>query len=129
MNVMKRIINSKSVLYILPLLSLALLITFINVTNPGSVGPLGIFIVFTLLYVFFLGFVFFCLNIAQFAFKKVKKRKLAVSTHKQYYISSVVAFFPVLLLGIHSVGQLEIRDIILVLVFIALAVFYFIKRT
>jgi hypothetical protein len=41
----------------------------------------------------------------------------------------VLAFGPVLLLAMQSVGQLQFRDVLLVIVLLGLAIFYVIKRS
>lgn len=126
---MKKAIKVSFLLYALPLAGLILLFLFFNMTNPVDAGPLGIFTVFTLLYIFWLGVFFICLQVGIVLFNKLFRRKLVSNTRKLYYVASVVAFLPVLLLGIQSVGQLELRDIVLVVLFVGLIIFYIIKRT
>jgi len=46
-----------------------------------------------------------------------------------YYIASIIAFMPVLLLAMQSVNQLTIRDVLLVVLFTGLAIFYVSRRT
>lgn len=118
--------------YIIPIASTLLLLYIWNTTNPKDVGPLGVFIVFLLLYIFWLSIIFLILRSGLIIFKKIyahSKHQRHVSERRAYYVASVVAFLPVLLLGLHSVGQLELRDAALAVLFVALAVFYVIKRS
>ena len=46
-----------------------------------------------------------------------------------YYIASIIAFAPVLLLAMQSVNQLTIGDVLLVVLFTGLAIFYIVRRT
>lgn len=116
-------------IYLLPLVALAALFYLMNTASPVDTGPLGILTVFALLYLFWLG-VFFALlhgGIRLIA-KLVKLKSKQMSAAKSYYIASIVAFVPVMLLGMQSVGQLEVRDVLLVGVFVSLAIFFVVKR-
>lgn len=52
-----------------------------------------------------------------------------MGVRKAYYIASVLAFGPVLLLAMQSVGQLQPRDVILAASFLVIAIFYVVKRS
>jgi hypothetical protein len=47
----------------------------------------------------------------------------------RYYIASIVALAPVFLLALNSIGQLEVKDFILVIMLVGLACFYVIRRS
>jgi hypothetical protein len=133
MSVVKGIVSTiwlRGVIYLLPIIAMGTLLLFWNSTNPAEVGPSGVFVVFILLYLFWLGVMFILLRIATFVVKKLYKKVTAKHSSEKlaYYIASVVAFVPVLLLALQSVGQLELRDVVLVFIFAALAIFYIIKR-
>lgn len=123
--------------YIVPFLSIAALVALWNSTNPATVGPLGILTVFVLLYIFWASIFFIFLHIS---FKVIERVEWITATlggkhppkfkhQKAYYAASILAFIPVLLLAMQSVNQLTLRDIGLVILFVALAIFYVIKRT
>jgi hypothetical protein len=102
-----------------------------NLTNPVEIGPTGVFAVFVLLYIFWLGVAFAIVRLATYCFKKVYKKSVESKRFDgrvAYYIASVMAFIPVLIMAMQSVGQLELRDVLLVIIFASLAVFYILKR-
>jgi len=59
----------------------------------------------------------------------VNIREWRIGVKRAYYIASIVAFGPVLLLAMQSVGQLQIRDVLLVMALLVLAIFYVVKRS
>ncbi len=118
--------------YVLPVASVLLLLYIWNFTNPKDVGPFGVLVVFLILYIFWLSIIFLMLRSGLIIFKKIyarSKHQRHLSERRAYYVASIVAFLPVLLLGLHSVGQLELRDAALAVLFVALAVFYALKRS
>lgn len=118
--------------YVLPVASVLLLLCIWNFTNPKNVGPLGVLAVFLILYIFWLSVIFLILRSGLIIFKRIYARsrhQRRLSEKRAYYVASIVAFLPVLLLGLHSVGQLELRDIALAVLFVGLAVFYALKRS
>lgn len=52
-----------------------------------------------------------------------------LSTQKAYYLASVVALAPVMLVGIGSVGSLHWYEVVLVGLFVAIGYFYIEKRS
>ncbi len=124
-------------IYLTPLVSLLLLFYFWNATNPGTVGPLGILFVFILLYLFWASTFFIILHLGFSIFRKTSLFKIFMTKRENkpfnwrasYYIASIIAFMPVLLLAMQSVNQLTIRDIVLVVLFTGLAIFYVSRRT
>jgi hypothetical protein len=124
------------VLYGLLVVSSGLLFYVWNTTNPATVAPVGILGVFILLYFFWLSVFFIIIHLGFLLLQKTNLLQLLINRRKgrsfkpriAYYIASIVAFFPVLILAIQSINQLTIRDILLVIAFVCLAVFYVIKR-
>lgn len=117
----------KYIPYILPIVSFVGLVVLLNRTNPLDVGPAGILLVFGLAYVFiscalYLALTLVMMLLAYFiAIQTVSKRKL-------YYLSSIIALAPVFLLALNSIGQLEVKDFVLVLALVCFACFYVVKR-
>lgn len=120
--------------YVLPVASMIALLALFNFFAPDSPGI--IFVVFLLLYVFYASS-FFVLLRGGIAFvgrfvarrKTVEPRQWRISVRRAYYVASVLAFAPVSVAGMQSLGQLQIRDAILLVVFEAIAIFYVIKRS
>lgn len=123
--------------YLIPVFALAVLFAVVISTDPISVGPGGILAVFLLVYVFWAGLFFIAIHLGIDLVsrriinrrKTVTARSLKVGVRKAYYIASALAFVPVLFLAMNSLGQLQLRDVVLVLVFVSLIIFYIVKRT
>jgi len=113
--------------YALPILSCVGIVILINGTNPLDVGPAGILLVFGLAYVFISSSLFLLLTLVMVLMAYFVTIN-PVSRRKMYYISSIVALAPVFLLALNSIGQLELKDFVLVFCLIGLACFYVIKR-
>ncbi|HET8689998.1 MAG TPA: hypothetical protein VFL81_01005 [Candidatus Saccharimonadales bacterium] len=117
---------------ILPVLALLALLAIFSLTNPIGIGPVGVLIVFILFYVFFASSFFLLLYYGGGLVAKVSQRRLkakGMASHKAYYVSSVLAFGPVLLIALQSVGQLKIQDVALVVILLVIAVFYVVRRS
>lgn len=123
-------------IYSLLILSSGLLFYIWNATNPATVNPVGILSVFVLLYFFWLSIFFIILHLSFLLLRKTAILKFFIDKRQgkpfrervAYYVASIFAFMPVLILAIQSVNQLTIRDVLLVITFVSLAVFYVIKR-
>lgn len=127
--------RTRSLIYLVPILSLAALLGIVNTTNPLDGGPIVILFVFILLYILLASILFILLHVGVLAVSKilskrsVNAREWRVGVRRAYYIASILAFGPVLLLAMQSVGQLQLRDVLLVAVLISLGIFYVIKRS
>lgn len=122
--------------YVLPFVAILGLFLVFSLTNPLDAGPGGMLLVFFLVYILFASVFFIFLNggiglIGRLLnkYRKVNLKEWQIGVRKSYYIASVLAFGPVLLLAMQSVGQLQLRDVILALVFLAIAIFYVVKRS
>lgn len=122
--------------YALPIISAVTLFMIFSMTDPVSAGPSGMLLVFFMVYVMFASIFFIVLHTGiSFATRMLNKHKSInikvwrVGVRKSYYVASVLAFGPVLLLALQSVGQLQIRDALLTTVFIAISIFYVLKRS
>lgn len=126
----------KRLIYISPVLCAIGLFLLFQLTNPLSVGPVGILAVFFLLYLFFASCFFILLHVGVGILaslinrqRSVEQRTWRIGVRRAYYVASILAFIPVLVLAMNSLGQLQIRDILLVVALTGIAVFYVIKRT
>lgn len=123
-------------IYAAPLLCIALLFLLFNISNPVDIGPGGILLVFVLIYLLCVSTVFIVLHFgislaSRFVASRsnIAQRQWRIGVRKAYYIASALAFAPVILLAMQSVGQLQLRDILLVLFLESLAIFYIVKRS
>jgi len=122
--------------YALPLISAGGLFLMLSLTDPLSAGPAGMLLVFFLIYLFGASVLFIFLHVGLRLvsrlinkYSKMTIREWQLGVRKSYYIASVLAFGPVLLLAMQSVGQLQVRDVILTVAFLTIAIFYVIKRS
>ena len=111
------------------------LVSILHITQPSTVGPMGILIVFVAMYVSVLGLLTFLLFSLSKLISKVsssftvKKPIRPLSLSRSYYFSSVIALAPVMLIGMQSVGEVEIYDVLLIALFVVIACIYISKRT
>ncbi len=113
--------------YILPIVSFVGLVVLLNRTNPLDVGPAGILLVFGLAYVFISSALYLVLTLVLMLLAYFVAIRTA-SRRKLYYLSSIIALAPVFLLALNSIGQLEVKDFVLVLALVGFACFYVVKR-
>lgn len=119
-----------------PVIFAVLLSVVLFATNPSTVGPGGVLLVFILMYALALSSLFVLLHFGINWISRVSigkregsgERRIRVGARKAYYIASVVAFIPVLFLAMRSFSELRLTDVVLVLLFVAIAVFYIVKR-
>lgn len=127
--------RTHGLIYTLPFIAGLLLSLVLNATNPLDGGPGVILLVFILLYVLCASVLFIVLHIGVaivsrlWARRSLNAREWRIGVKKAYYIASVLAFGPVLILAMQSVGQLQIQDVLLVAALLALAIFYVIRRS
>lgn len=129
-------LKMKLLTYLSPLWFGLILFFLLETLNPLSSGPGGVLAVFVMIYLFTASVLFIVLHVGVgFVSKLLLKRKRIVTARgyrigikRAYYIASVVAFGPVLLLALNSVRQLRLVDVLLVVLFLVLAIFYFSKR-
>jgi hypothetical protein len=98
------------------------IILMLNLFNPTDVGPNGLLVFFALVYGLCLVLAVTALKLWRLAFRR------KFNSIKMLYIASVIAFAPVMLLALNTLNQLEPIDIILVVLFEFLVLFYIIRR-
>jgi hypothetical protein len=109
------------------LLSFIALVLLLNRTNPLDVGPAGILLVFGLAYIFVASVLCLALVLVLAVLAGFVKVNMGAGK-RLYYAVSILAFAPVFLLALNSIGQLELRDLVLVVVFVSVTCFYIVKR-
>ncbi len=104
---------------------------FMSLTNPSTAHPLVLLFFFLILYVVFL--LIFMIVIVYggdlLSLLRISKVKLGKkSSLSQAYIhASVLALAPVMLVAINSVGALNLRTVVLVVIF-EMLLFFYVKR-
>lgn len=110
------------------------LVWITQMTTPASVHPFVVLLVFGMVYVLVLAaLTFFIFWGAKIFFKVFRLRRTgqpeSISFYRAYLYASVIAFAPVALLAMRSVGQQGVGDVLLVLLFEVLACFYVWRRS
>ena len=129
-----RVIMIGKILFFISTASLALLIFVLNYTTPADAGPLGVLVVFISIYLILLSVFTAVIYYGHKLFSKatrhfyLKKPLKTMNWRKAYYYASVISLGPVIILGLGTVGQIVLYEIILVFIFIGLGVFYVSKR-
>lgn len=124
------------ILFIVTVIAAILLAVVFQTTVPAAIGPLGILFVFILMYIVALGLLTFliyglgkilqkCINLLIAAKKPFGEPTIT----RSYYFASVIALAPIMLIGIHSVGELGFYDVLLVAIFVLISCVYVAKRT
>lgn len=120
------------VLAVSSLCALALLSALMQATTPSSIHPLGILAVFVLIYVLALGvltfFVFEGGRVLQRFYKRGTATHGEITLRRAYLYASVLSLAPVMIIGIASIGRLDIYQVLLVLLFEGAACFYVARR-
>ena len=101
--------------------STVLLMLLLTFTNPREVGLFGILAVIAAIYCFFVS--------AIYLFYGLFRKKADVKGRKVLYISCALAFAPVLLIILNSLGAVGIIELILIVLFEITAIFLITKRT
>ncbi len=129
MDMLKRLVTASS------LVATILVVLMLYSTTPTGVGPLGIFALFVLLYLSVLGVLTYLLlwlsgAVAKLALLASVKRPInALTFQRAYYFSSILTLVPIMLIGLHSVGEVGFYEVFLVTIFGVVGCLYIAKRT
>lgn len=115
-------------LYAAPIVILLTLGAVLNATDPLASGPLSILVVFVLIYLLILSTLSVLLHVIAFIVHLVKPTA-TLPLRKGYYLLSVAALAPVLLIALNTLGQLDLLECSLILVLVSLGCFYVLRRT
>ncbi len=128
--------KSAVALSLLPLVVAVTLYFTFQWTDPAKVGPGGVLLVFVLIYLECLSILFVLLRFGvSLTARLLRGRSIAqslnrpIGTRRAYYIASVIAFAPVVLLAMHAFSQVQWIDVALVAVLMVVATFYVVRRT
>lgn len=124
----------KRILILLAAGSVIGLLWITQTTTPASVHPLAVLFVFGMIYTLVLAvltfFIFWGTRLAKRVVStKSKPGYSGISLYRAYVYASVLAFAPVALLAMRSVGQQGVGDVLLVIIFEVLACFYVWRRS
>lgn len=119
------------VLASLSLVAFVLLSAILQSTSPSTIHPIGILFVFVLMYLLALGvltFFVFGLSKLMVVLLYNGSKHAPLTLQQAYYYGSAIALAPVILLGMRSIGQTGVYEILLVILFEIIACFYISKR-
>jgi hypothetical protein len=117
-----------AVIIVLPFVWGLFLFLFMNVTSPLKNGPFSVLVVFAFIYMFVVS----ALYIFALATNKIVLmlgKNLRLSNRQMYYLVSVIAFGPVFILALNTLGQLDVKEVLLVALLLALGCFYVLRRS
>ena len=103
----------------------------ISITTPSEAHPAIILLFFLLLYLSVLIVLIFLLVGASKLMLRLSSRAKdisALSYERAYMAASIIALAPVMIVAMNSVGGVSFREILLILAFEAIALFYLWKR-
>lgn len=115
-------------------LSLIGIIAIMQLTTPATIHPIGLLVFFLCVYVLIfslLGVLIRSMSIGYAALAgQIRSTKQAPLTLRQSYsYASAAAFAPVILLAMRTVGDIQLTDIVFVIIFVSVAIFYVAKRS
>ena len=110
--------------HLVPVLSFGaavVILLMLNFTTPAEIGPFGVLVFFTMVYVLMLGLGILLVKF----FVKLLRRTMR---RKDYLYGAVVAFAPIMLMLVQSVGTVSVLTVVLVMMFTGLGCFLVSKR-
>lgn len=104
-------------------------IAIMQLTAPATIHPIGLLVFFLCLYVFMLGLIAYMVYFGQSLLKRYFfKRQPALTFWRSTQLASVAALAPIMLLAMRTVSTVTVLDVMFVGLFVAVALFYVIKR-
>lgn len=111
----------KHLIPVLSLLAAVILLVMLNFTTPTDIGPFGVLVFFLACYILMLGIALALVKL----FLKLAGKKMG---RKGYLYAAVIAFGPLMLLLIESLGTLTPLTMVAVVILILLVCFLIAKR-
>jgi hypothetical protein len=124
----------KRIILIISAVSLCFLIILLNIMTPIKAGPLGILAIFLFAYLSLIGlvayFFYWSSALASHLASSITFRKpiRAITFKRAYYYSTVIALAPIMLIGLQSVGSINLYGVLLILFFIFIGCLYIAKK-
>lgn len=116
-------------------ISFSALFLILQMTTPATIGPVGILFVFVFMYLSVLGLLtFFIFGVSKLLARvskalSIKRQPSLMTINRSYYFASVIALAPVMVVGMQSVGEVGVYELLLVVLFLVIACTYISKRT
>lgn len=110
------------------------LVLLLNLTTPVQAGPVGILVFFICAYIVGLGLVTLTLHGGSRLLSRllaplaVKRPFPVMPVRRAYYYASFIAFAPVMLVGMQSVGGISVYDVLLIAAFVVIGCIYISRR-
>lgn len=111
----------KHLVPVLTLLASIILCVMLNFTTPAEIGPFGVLVFFTTTYVLMFGIAVGVVRI----YTKLLDRKMG---HKEYLYSVVLAFGPIMVLLLQSMGVMNLWMVLGVVLFVLVVCFFVSKK-
>lgn len=105
------------------LAAVAVLLVMLNFTTPADIGPLGVLFFFVLVYVLMYSLAKLLVKV----FWKTLQKRGEVGQKGRLY-AAVIAFVPIMLLLVQSLGSLNVFTLVLTILFAFLGCFLVYKR-
>lgn len=112
----------------LPLAWALCLFLFMNVTSPLQSGPLSVLTVFVLVYLLITSALYAGVIISHMLAGFLGWRR-PLHRKKLYYLISVIGLAPVFFLALNTLGQLELKEVMLVILLLTMGCFYVMRRS
>ena len=112
----------------LPFLWALCIFIFMNMTSPLKSGPFSVLIVFAMIYLFVTSLLY-ALAVAIGRVVQFFDKKLPLSRRRLYYLMSVISFGPVFILALNTLGQLDVKEVLLVILLLCIGCFYVLRRS
>jgi hypothetical protein len=124
----------KIIILISTIVSICLLAVLMNTITPVTAGPFGILAIFIFAYILLAGLISYVLHVTSLIVSKLSTAFMprqpieALSLRRSYYYSTVVASAPIMLIGLQSVGNVGIYEVLLIVLFVTIGCLYVSKR-
>lgn len=110
------------------------LILIMQLTTPATIHPIGLLAFFVCLYILMAGIFgvlirYFSKISSSLASRMRSLKRQPLSLVQSYRYGTVVAFAPVVLLAMQTVGGIQPLDVLFVVLFVGVALFYVAKRS
>ena len=110
------------------LLAVAFMLAMMFATTPSGVGPLGVLVFFTMFYIVSFGATSTLCKLFFVVRGKIDKVKRGGEEKKSFYYGAVLAFAPVLLLGMQAFGGIGWLEVVAVTLAVAITCFLVAKK-
>ncbi len=111
----------KHLVLVSSLIAAVILLVMLNFTTPTEIGPFGVLLFFAIFYVLVFGVAVGVVKM----FVKLLGKKMG---KKNYLYAAVIAFGPIILMLMQSLGQVNLLTLALVVLFVLLGCFLVNKR-